>query len=296
MNIRTNSKNIQLSQEVRASIDNVCSNYNLSWRMFKKYIDEINKNIPSSSVKCLKDHNQWCKIYKGEIGKGYSYEWWATLKIIVDMMPAHIDKKAKSLDSGIEKPEESKTFLTDLKQLGIIGTANKLSESKFKPDQCMKDTTRVLYFMGLLGSKWVKNINTFKEFLIKIQGQPSGRVRFLMINPKGNSFKILKSMRGECLKDKSTKIFYDLCKEFPCLEAKFYDFMPSFRLVFIDNKIVAVSRYKLDKDNYIKSKQGWEAPHLVIKLEESEWSLFEPFHSYFKYIWNNSTDINELYK
>ena len=296
MKAKNETKIDKLSTEVIDAITNVKASYGLSWPKFKKCIDEVIKSIDNCEIKQLNDYNQWRKIYNGEIGSSYSFDWWLTLKSIVDQIPDYLDKKTKSITTGIEKPSTDTSFMQDLSQLGIIGTANKLSESKFKPIQCMQDTNHVLYFMGILGSKWVKDINVFKDFLVKIQSHPHGKVKYLMINPLCKSFKLLKSMRGDHLNDESTIIFRELVEEFPCLEAKYYDFIPCFRLIFMDNTIAAVSRYKLDKNNYIKSNQGWEAPHLVITSEGCEWSLFEPFLSYYQHVWDEATDIREVIK
>lgn len=189
---------------------------------------------------------------------------------------------------------EISILLHDLKSLGITGTVNRLSSSQFEPGQCIEQTRHTLFFMGLLGSKWVENQETFTEFLKMVQSKPNGKVRYLLINPLGESFSLLKTMRGEHLKDVSTEIFRGLVDRFRCLEVRFYDFLPCFRLIFIDNKILAASRYKLDENNYIKSKKGWDAPHLVIDAEQGEWSLYEPFLSYYENIWGQSTDIRKI--
>jgi len=204
------------------------------------------------------------------------------------------------IKQGIEKLPDSvpsidnNAYLKDLRALGITGTANKLSTSQFEPKQCIEETKHSLFFMGLLGSKWVEDKEKFIDFLKRVQSKPNGRVRYLMIDPNGDSFKLLKTMRGESLKDKSTEVFRELVEEFECLEARFYEFLPCFRLIFIDNKILAASRYKLDESNYIKSKKGWEAPHLVIDAEQGDWSLYEPFLSYYETIWKQSKDIKEV--
>lgn len=294
MKALNNKKINELSKNVIDAITEVKANYNLSWSKFKCNVNEIIAKMPYCGIKILNDHNQWRKIYNGEIGSSYSYDWWITLQSIIEALPDHIDKKGTNLKSGLEVPSKESSFLTDLNRLGIIGTSNNLSESKFKPIQCMKETESSLFFMGILGSKWVKDKETFREFLIKIQSKPNGSVRYLMINPFSESFRVLKSMRGEHLKDVSTNVFKELVAEFPCLQARYYSFIPSFRLIFIDSKLAAVSRYKLDKNKYIESKQGWEAPHLIIQAEGCNWSLYEPFLSYYQYIWENATDINKL--
>lgn len=291
---QNNHKIDELSQNVIDAITEVKANYNLSWSKFKKNVNEIISEKSDCEIKKLNDHNQWRKIYNGEIGSSYSYDWWITLQSIIEALPDHIDKKGSNLKKGLEMPSKESSFLSDLSRLGIIGTSNNLSESKFKPIQCMQETESSLFFMGILGSKWVKDKETFRDFLIKIQSKPNGSVRYLMINPFCESFKVLKSMRGEHLKDESTSVFKELVAEFPCLQAKYYSFIPSFRLIFIDNKLAAVSRYKLDRNKYIESKQGWEAPHLIIQADGCDWSLYEPFLSYYQYIWENAIDINVL--
>ena len=294
MKAQNNHKIDELSQTVIDAITEVKANYNLSWSKFKKNVNEIISTMPDCEIKTMKDQNQWRKIYNGEIGSSYSYDWWITLQSIIEALPDHIDKKGSNLRKGLEKPSKESSFLCDLNRLGIIGTSNNLSESKFKPIQCMHETEQSLFFMGILGSKWVKDKDTFRDFLIKIQSKPNGIVRYLMINPFSESFKVLKSMRGEHLKDESTSVFKEFVAEFPCLQARYYSFIPNFRLIFIDNKLAAVSRYKLDKNKYIESKQGWEAPHLIIRADGCDWSLYEPFLSYYQYIWDNATDIKEL--
>jgi hypothetical protein len=55
-------------------------------------------------------------------------------------------------------------FLKDLEQLGIVETTSKLSETKFAPIQCMEEIGFSLSFMGILGSKWVKDKEKFERF------------------------------------------------------------------------------------------------------------------------------------
>lgn len=184
-------------------------------------------------------------------------------------------------------------FLDDLGQLGIIETTNKLSDTKFAPIQCMDEIGYSLFFMGILGSKWVENKSKFEKFLRKIKAN-NGQVRFLMINPYGSGFSTLKDMRENNIKDTTTDVFSELVDKYPCLQARYYDFVPCFRLIFIDNKIVAVSRYGLDEKNYFKTKQGWDAPHLVIQRDYNYLSLFDPFLSYYNWVWESAKDVKSL--
>jgi glyoxylate utilization-related uncharacterized protein len=112
-----------------------------------------------------------------------------------------------------------------------------------------------------------------------------------MINPYGSAFSTLKDMREKNINDTTTEIFLELVDKYHCLQAKYYDFLPCFRLIFIDNKMVAMSRYGLDEKNYFKTKQGWDAPHLVIERDYKYLSLFDPFQSYYNWVWDNAIDI-----
>lgn len=69
---------------------------------------------------------------------------------------------------GIEElSAQNQAFLLDLKRLGITGTVNKLSSSRFEPKQCIEETKHTLFFMGILGSKWVKEKKLFYNFFTK---------------------------------------------------------------------------------------------------------------------------------
>lgn len=214
------------------------------------------------------------------------------------------------LKRGIEKiPQkidsiDNNAFLEDLRELGITGTVNKLSSSRFEPKQCMEFTKHSLSFMGVLGSKWVGRMEgstwiedreDFKSFLRKIQTK-AGKVRFLMVKPHGYGYNYVKSIRNETLQDTSSVIFRELVDEFECFEARFFDFIPCFRLMIMDNKILGMSRYNFAKHIYEKSKNGWEAPHLVIEPEKGNWSLFEPFIFHYNTIWKLSEDIKDVIK
>lgn len=185
-------------------------------------------------------------------------------------------------------------FLEALSDLGITGTTSKLTNSQFEPAQCMASASQSLFFMGILGSKWVENLAAFEEFVAYIQSK-NGTVRFLMINPNSQSFIRLRTMRGGNLKDSSSEKFKQLVNDYRCLQVRFYNFIPSFRLIFMDSKLLAVSRYKLDKKGYFQSKQGWDAPHLVVDAA-SVWSMYEPFLAYYNYIWDSAKDIHKVIK
>lgn len=193
------------------------------------------------------------------------------------------------IKEGIETAKNhSADFFNDLRELGITGTVNKLSSSRFEPRQCMEETKHSLWFMGILGTKWIKNLDEFKSFLRELQSRPQASVRFLMIDPECPNFELLKIIRKENIKDTSSAIFKELIQEFPCLEARYYSSFPNFRIVIIDNKLLALSRYQQNENKYLKSNMGWEAPHMIIESEVGEWSLYDPFVSYYNNVWEQA--------
>jgi hypothetical protein len=190
--------------------------------------------------------------------------------------------------------EGNALFKESLQELGIVGVTTKLTESEFEPMNCMAETKRHLYFMGILGSKWVEDKEIFREFLRTIESK-NGLVKFLLINPIGATFKRLKTMRGGALSDNSSQIFFELEKEFQCLEVRFYDEIPCFRLIFIDNDKLALTRFKLDYKGYFQSERGWDAPHLIIE-SKSFWSLYDPFIRYYDLRWGQAQPIDQVIK
>jgi hypothetical protein len=182
-----------------------------------------------------------------------------------------------------------------LGEFGIVKGASRLSQSKYEPMECMRAAQRKLHFMGILGSKWVTESHVraeFNQFLERIQTM-KGSVRFLLINPYCEAFSSLRTLRGGAISADSLRAFQELQKRFTCLEVKLYSEIPCFRLVFIDGNIVAVSRYRIDKERYLQSRFGWEAPHLIIQ-SSSIWSLYEAFELYYLQAWDRAQDLEKI--
>jgi hypothetical protein len=186
-----------------------------------------------------------------------------------------------------QPPETALTAV--LKDMGIVGCTSRLTDSKYEPTQCMQQARRKLWFMGILASKWVIEPRVraeFRDFLSAVHYQ-GGEVRFLLINPKGRAFTRLRDQREGAISTESLKHIKALAKEFSCFQVRLYDLIPCFRLVFIDETMLAVSRYKIDKRGYFASKYGWEAPHLLID-GAAPWSLYDAFDLYFHQVWDSS--------
>jgi hypothetical protein len=175
-----------------------------------------------------------------------------------------------------------------LRQLGVVDVTPDIQESEFHPKACMSRTKKRLMFMGILGSKWVTE-PIFETFVRRIH-LSQGSVQFLLIDPQGRSFARLAELRQGNISTSCLAQFSDFQHKYPSLRVKLYDDMPVFRLVFIDGRTAAISRYKLDREGHFASKQGWDAPHLVLD-GNSPWSLYDTFEEYFTGVWNRSTDL-----
>lgn len=198
--------------------------------------------------------------------------------------------KADTIDPII--PNEEKDLLNILKDVGLVGATSRLSATKFEPIECMKQTKKRLLFMGILGSKWVNTPdNEFENFLRRVESK-HGEVRFLLINPVGKAYLRLVDLREGNIKEQSLNILNDFSIKYPFLRIKLYDDLPCFRLILMDESIVAVSRYKLDKEGYFESKKGWENPHVVFTAD-SKWSFYDPFEHYYHNIWDSSQDLKD---
>lgn len=197
--------------------------------------------------------------------------------------------------SDIKSPNVQDELITNLKEIGIVNATSQLAETKYEPAQCMKQVRKRLFFMGLLGSKWVTPANVRSDFVLFLKRVQAlnGEVRFMLIDPKSQYFKDLMNLRGGALSDDSLKYFLQLSKEYSCLQVRLYNQMPCFRLIFIDDKILAISCYKIEKEGYVQSKFGWSAPHLVID-SNSPWSLYISFELYYGQIWDSAKDIKSV--
>jgi hypothetical protein len=203
-----------------------------------------------------------------------------------------------------KKMREKDQLLQLYRNLGIDGCTEELKGTRFEPRQCMKDTSKYLDFMGVGGNKWIDQddkIDLFKNMLERVSSA-NGKVRYLLINPKSESFERLKKLRKNKVPNNSYNIFKKLAHKYPCLEVRLYDDLPSFRLQFVDQEYVAVSRYYIEHELHAKKDFGWKIPHLVVRAEKHkdirtgepdyQATLYKSFEQLYQYIWERSTDIN----
>ncbi len=202
---------------------------------------------------------------------------------------------------------KAKEKLLDLyKNVGIDGCTEKLQGTSFEPQQCMSIVSKYLDFMGVGGNKWVDQDNK-QDLLINMLKRvkaAKGRVRFLLIDPRSDGYKRLKELRKDKVPRDSYKRFQKLVKEYECLEVHLYDDLPSFRLQFVDQEYVAISRYYIEHELHAKKEFGWKNPHLIVRAEkigdiqkgetQYQGSLYKSFEQLYEYIWTHSADLKYI--
>ena len=206
------------------------------------------------------------------------------------------------------KLKERDAILQLYKNVGIDGCTEELKGTRFEPRQCMRDVNRYLDFMGVGGNKWVDQddkLELFENMLKKVQAA-NGKVRFLLINPNCKSYSELKKLRNNKVPSKSYKIFRELVEKYECLEVHLYNDLPSFRLQFVNQEYVAVSRYYIEHELHSKKDFGWKIPHIIVRAEkiiniqtgETEYSatLYKSFETLYQFIWEHSQDIKQKIK
>lgn len=189
-------------------------------------------------------------------------------------------------------------------ELGITDCTEELKGTQLEPMQCMKQVRASLSFMGVGGEKWVKDQQLQKAFknMLRQTKSMGGEVRFLLINPESEAYNRLYQLRGESVPYDSYERFADLADKFDNLKVCLYSDMPSFRMQFVDEAYVAVSRYYFDKVSHDNSAGGWKTPHLIISNERREYgtneikykgSLYGSFLLSYNFIWSHSCGIQQ---
>ncbi len=210
----------------------------------------------------------------------------------------------KSITSAIDELESLRKKIHLYEELGIINCTEELKGTQLEPIQCMKDVHTSLSFMGVGGEKWVKDAQLRKAFenMLRRTKTMRGEVRFLLINPASEAYGRLYQLRGESVPYDSYERFADLVSKFDNLYVRLYSDMPSFRMQFVDDTYLAISRYYFDKVSHDSFGGGWKTPHLIISTEQKEFgeseprhkgSLYESFLLSYNFIWSHSDEITK---
>ena len=210
----------------------------------------------------------------------------------------------ESLTSAIDEMRTLRKKIRLYEELGIVNCTEELKGTQLEPMECMKEVHSSLYFMGVGGEKWVKEEYLRKEFenmlrQTKIMG---GEVKFLLIDPSSKAYGQLYKLRGESVPYLSYERYADLDARYDNLKVRLYNTMPSFRMQFVDETYLAISRYYFDKPSHESVGGGWRTPHLIINSEQREYgmnesrykgSLYGSFLLAYNFIWGHSTKIHD---
>lgn len=192
-----------------------------------------------------------------------------------------------------QQPNEIENAFQSYVHLGFAPVyASKLRGSPWEPEQCCARVQRRLFFMGVLGGKWVQQPESkqmFEAMLRRVQ-VAGGDVRFLLIDPKGTAYKELRDSRQGNISDSAINIWKSLVRKHSCLQVRLYNRLPTFRLSFLDDTELALSRYQLTSERHYQSKWGWEAPHVIV-TNGGDWSLYPCFERYFQDLWQTATPV-----
>lgn len=205
--------------------------------------------------------------------------------------------RPRPLATPLEPAHEGRDHLHEMAEvLGITAASTlRLRGEVMDPMQCIERTQNLLYFSGVLASKWVVDPgvrNAFDEMLTKLDALPAGErdVRFLIIDPDGDAYSVLYQMRGGRLSSDSVPHLRDLARRHPSLQVKVIDALPSFRILVIDDDMVSFSPYALEEERYATSRLGWEAPHVMLD-PRAPYPLADAFKLYFEERWNNARSL-----
>lgn len=205
--------------------------------------------------------------------------------------------RARPLTSPLEPTHDGIDHLHEMAEVLGITTAStlRLRGEVMDPMQCIERTQSLLYFSGVLASKWVMDpgvLSAFDDLLDRLDTLPERErdVRFLIIDPDGEAYSLLYQMRGGRLSSGSVAHLKELSERHPSFKVRVIDALPSFRIVVIDDDMVSFSPYALEEERYATSRLGWEAPHVMLD-PRAPYPLAEAFKLYFEERWNNAHEL-----
>jgi hypothetical protein len=254
-----------------------------------------------------------------KFSNNYSLPVWRKLEDLVSEIESHLKYLTFILPSRSDNTNSERGRIADLTPeelselimrdenyayLGIIDCKPQLRDSPFVPQESMKRVQNELYFLGVCGNKWVDqpmDRDLFEEMLERVSNN-GGTVRFLLINPSGDAWSELCKLRKAKISNTSFIHYRQLMDNFPILKVRLYNSLPSFRLQFVDDEYVTVSRYKTDYKDWKQVQYGWAAPHLYIrnesktdidKNEKHIWSLYPTFQVLYEYLWEGAVELTQ---
>lgn len=202
-----------------------------------------------------------------------------------------------------EAPEANRDFRLQLfDDLGVLpASALHLRGSRLEPLECIARTTAILHSSGVLAGKWVTEPHVHRQleellYRLDTEGDPDlVDVKFLVLDPASDAYSELSEKRaGEPSFDSVNKLIA-LSKKYQCLEVRGFSHIPSLRYIAIDEDIVSISPYAIEEEAYKTSREGWDAPHVILD-PLARYPLASVFRSFFEMDWNSAEQLETPFR
>ncbi|MFB6225481.1 MAG: hypothetical protein ABEI13_03425 [Candidatus Paceibacteria bacterium] len=184
-----------------------------------------------------------------------------------------------------------------LQKLGVEKGVESTKDGPFSVKEATDRAEESIKFLGLFGSKWVDenySRNQFTDLLDEFEANHGSSdcpsVKFMLVDTSSHGFEEIASMRNvhnsTLSKNGCLKQYHELEEKYDCLSIKLYSFIPTFRLIFVDERL-GISRYHYKPPEELKDfKRGREIPHVAVN-PEPRYTLRDPFEQLFDQLWRS---------
>jgi hypothetical protein len=225
---------------------------------------------------------------------GFLVLFWAASNIFAGVYLHGIHRYAFSLISTIVTGSIFFQEIYQFWKIGLIGADEQTSKG-IDYVKALNLCTTSIDFLGLGAGKLTANRNVFENAVDKCDA-PGRAIRFLLINPSHDGLRRIARNAGadesayqNRVRQSLRIIAYLRNDRAKNIEVRFYDSLPAFRLMFINDEVCLVSHYVLGKGD------GSQLPQLhIIKRRPAQDinSLYHGFKEYFEKIWADSSVWN----
>lgn len=176
-------------------------------------------------------------------------------------------------------------------RIGLVGADAHVIEG-INYDKALKMVSSSLDFLGIGASKLTEKREAFEQAINRCD-RPGRSIRFLLSSPHNSALREIARKAGVDQSAYQVKVRESLRviamlknARSKNIEVRFYEEIPAFRLMFIDDELCLTSYYILGKGD------GSQLPQLQIirkGTSQDTDSLYYGFHEYFDNIWEKSS-------
>jgi hypothetical protein len=176
--------------------------------------------------------------------------------------------------------------LQTLNRLGIKRWEQTLS-SGTNTQACIRLSQRNLCFLGIAATKWLADPAALRQMLLR-HASNGGRASFLLLDPDSAACREFEAIKqradgslGKRIRENAATLLKLRDSHFR-LDVRFYADHPRFRIVIIDDSLVALGLY-----SYV-SELGEDSPQLILDSAPRPWSYYYAFNAFFTSLWERS--------